>query len=144
MSKATQRGFTLIELVVVIVILGILAAFAVPRFISLESQARVAALDALRGSVLSASALSHSLYLASGSTSPVSMEGQSIVMVNGYPDRATIDNTLAQFTGFTYNETTGVFSKDGAPTPANCSFTYTAPAAADTPPTIPAPTVTGC
>ena len=41
--KKAQTGFTLIELVVVITILGILAAFAVPRFASLEGQARLAA-----------------------------------------------------------------------------------------------------
>ena len=49
--KRTVRhgGFTLIEVVVVITILAILAAFAVPRFASLEGQARLAATQALVG-----------------------------------------------------------------------------------------------
>ena len=51
MNKRIQDGFTLIELVVVVTILGILAAFAVPRFASLEGQARLASTQALAGSV---------------------------------------------------------------------------------------------
>ncbi|MDP2153412.1 MAG: prepilin-type N-terminal cleavage/methylation domain-containing protein [Methylotenera sp.] len=48
-----QRGFTLIELVVVIVILGILASSALPKFINLGREARVAAIQSLAGSVRS-------------------------------------------------------------------------------------------
>jgi hypothetical protein len=54
-------------------------------------------------------------------------------MVNGYPNLATIDDTLADLTGFTYNDTTGVFSKTGAA--ATCTVTY-AQAPANGAPTI--------
>jgi MSHA pilin protein MshA len=121
-TRAAQTGFTLIELVVVITILGILAAFAVPRFASLEVEAREASINALAGSVRSGSALAHALFLATGNN-PVSMEGQSIALVNGYPDLATIDDTLADLSGFSYDAGTGTFSMTGAP--ATCSFTYT-------------------
>ena len=101
MSKATQRGFTLIELVVVIVILGILAAFAVPRFINLQGEAREASVNALAGSVRSATALSHAVWLANGNVSPVAMEGQNIVMnAAGYPNADQIHLTLASLSGF--------------------------------------------
>ncbi len=135
-----QGGFTLIELVVVITILGILAAFAVPRFVSLETQARTAAIQALAGSVRSGAALSHALWLAQGQTSPVTMENQSITMVNGYPDLGTIDDTLADTSGFSYDAGTGVFAKTGAS--GTCTVTY-AQAAANGAPGVTVDT-TGC
>jgi len=144
MRNRIERGFTLIELVVVITILGILAAFAVPRFIALEGKAREAAANGLAGSLRSASALSHGMWLASGSPATIAMEGQTITMTNGYPDVASVANTLADTTGFTatVGATTVIFGKTGAPTPATCGATYTAATAA-----VPASTVTniaGC
>lgn len=57
--KTQQSGFTLIELIVVIVILGILAAVAVPRFVNLSDEAEQAAVDAIAGSMGSAMAINY-------------------------------------------------------------------------------------
>lgn len=138
MSRVRSSGFTLIELVVVITILGILAAFAIPRFVSLETEARIAATQGLAGSVRSASALAHGMWLAQNSPATVDMEGNTINITNGYPAAADIDDTLADFTGYTFATVgaTSTWTKDGATTPANCSVAYTQPAAAGQAPTI--------
>jgi MSHA pilin protein MshA len=144
--KINQGGFTLIELVVVITILGILAAFAVPRFARLEGQARLAATEALAGSLRSGAALAHALWLAQGSPATVTMEGQTITLVNGYPNVATIDDTLVEYNGFLLTTPGGTarFTKStpaGGPV-ANCYVTYT-PAAANAAPSV-VVTPTGC
>ena len=65
-SLKTQQGFTLIELVVVIVILGILAATAAPKFIDLTGDAKASTIQAVRGSVESATTLVHAKALIAG------------------------------------------------------------------------------
>lgn len=148
MNRKVRTGFTLIEFVVVITILGILAAFAVPRLASLDGQARLAATQALAGSVRSGASLAHALWVAQNDPASVSvtMEGQPIAMANGYPDATTIDETLVDYTGFALTTgATAVFTKTSpsGTAIANCFVTYTPPAAANQAPTV-VSTTGGC
>ncbi|WP_274620333.1 type II secretion system protein [Colwellia maritima] len=93
-----QTGFTLIELVVVIVILGILAVTAAPKFIDLQSDARTATLKAVKASMQSASALIHSKSLIAGVENDASA-ATSVVTVNGVQTQVNYGYPLADYTG---------------------------------------------
>ncbi|WP_457352701.1 type II secretion system protein [Roseateles sp. P5_D6] len=66
MNKSVQAGFTLIELVMVIVILGVLSAVALPKFVAVDDDAKQAAVNGFAGALSSASAINYAGRKANG------------------------------------------------------------------------------
>jgi MSHA pilin protein MshA len=137
-----ENGFTLIELVMVIVILGILAAFALPRFADLSTEARISTIQGAAGAIKSAAAIAHSKALAEGKTTgTITLEGKGIGLVYGYPSKDAILDA-AQISSDDFDVDTGtpsttIIRAKGVTTSANCQVSYAEPTAAN-----PAPTVT--
>jgi MSHA pilin protein MshA len=133
--RSLCKGISLVELVVIVTLVGILAAFAIPRFLHLENDVRASEVVALSVNLRSAAAMAHAQYLLSGSTlSAAKMEGRSVQLMNGYPNASSngILLAIADLSDFTASATpTSVtFSKIGAPVAALCAVTYHASPAA--------------
>ncbi len=128
-SRSRSEGFSLVELVVVITLLGLLCSFAIPRFTRLENDARASEVLALSLNLRSASAAAHAQYLESGGRlSFASLEGRIIQLTNGYPDAGPKGIRLAvpDLSSFTVSSspTSVTFSTTGAQAAAQCAVTY--------------------
>jgi MSHA pilin protein MshA len=132
--RSPQHGFTLIELVFVIVIIGILAAFAIPKFVDLTTDARAATAHGMLGTVRSAAEQVKALAIAQGkdddATSTVTVEGAPVTIAFGYPTAnaagigAAVQIGTSGFTPDTATVGTVEWEVTTADTPDNCKAAY--------------------
>ena len=168
--RRNNGGFTLIELIVVIVILGILAVTAAPKFVDLQSDARLATLNGMKAAINSAVSLTYGKSLVTGveknaTGSKVSINGEEVEVCYGYPCAAAtkIQKVLdiGVFEACSGNSTSGnstsardwcytgggdsessikIFVANGYSSGSKCYVEYTQPDASGKAPTVTLPT----
>jgi MSHA pilin protein MshA len=139
-GACTQRGFTLVEIITVVLILGVLAAVALPRYTDLTARARIAKVQHMAGTLRETAATFRAKCMVTSGCNVQSNNttftfadiGRTVWINFGYPDAGDtlgvnqID-TLVDTMGFvvsTPNTQMTRFASEGAPDPANCAAVY--------------------
>lgn len=139
-THGTHAGFTLIELVTVIVILGILAAVALPKFISMSNNARTTTLISMQGAIVSTAAMVYAKAAVNGvpmDNQPHAVDiggGVMVEVLNGYPDCSqqglpaalTFSSQYSYYAPGEWSSTCTFYVPGGANT-SNCGVVYNQP-----------------
>lgn len=130
----SQKAFTLSELLIVVAVLAMLAAAAVPRFYAINSEIRANAVQALAANVRSSAHLTHRIWLANGQPARLKVDGQVLEMRFGYPTEISIERIVVDSGDFNFEE--GYFSHRDTDSAAGCAALYIPPPNPDSEPAV--------
>ena len=165
--RRNNGGFTLIELIVVIVILGILAVTAAPKFIDLQSDARLATLNGMKAAINSAVSLTYGKSLVNGKEKEekvsITINGSPVYVCYGYPCAAATEIQKVLDIGefnkcdanstpagdWCYGEQTdtkkiNIYIANGYSTSSKCYVTYEQPTGVGVAPKVALPSDVSC
>ncbi|MFC3022927.1 type II secretion system protein [Vibrio zhugei] len=142
-----KGGFTLIELVIVMVILGILAITAAPKFLNLQDDAREAAAEGFKSAMKGAAEIVYSKAATEGqeaaSSATITIDGEAINIVFGYPvATSSALSKLVSGLGTDWNLVKGTrakevgYSSSRSPTTSDCYVSYNEATDKDSEPNI--------
>lgn len=121
--RPRQTGFTLIELIMVIVILGVLSAVAIPKYLDLKSDANQAAVNGVAGSLSSAASVNFAARTANSTNGVAVADCQDVAKaLQTYTTGNTYDTALPQNSGGKYTITS---AKLAAGSSGSCTLTFT-------------------
>lgn len=147
-----HAGFTLIELVVVVVLIGVLAAVAMPRFASMQKESRTAAMRTIAGNATSAFAVVYAKAAVQGvqtqASASIVMDGTTVQLKYGYPALLSALDVLqiSPVSGFSMvplSSVSGYVAPSGVANDANCRVVFTEASGIGSPATIQS-TLTDC
>lgn len=91
-NAQASQGFTIIELIMVFVILGVLSAYAFPRFADMSSQAETTVIEGALTSARASAGIAHAHWLAAGRPDSITIDGLKVITQNGYPTANSAKN----------------------------------------------------
>ncbi len=120
-----QKAFTFSELLIVVAMLAMLAAVAVPRFYAINSEIRAGAVEALAVNVQSSADLINHIWLSNGQPARLTIDGQLLEMRFGFPTENSIDEIVVNSGDFVFQD--GYFNHRDLLSTPGCAVLYIAP-----------------
>ena len=136
-----QRAFTFSELLIVVAVLAVLAAAAVPRFIAINSEIRASAVEGLAANVRSSAELTNRILISNGQPARLTVAGRVLETRFGYPTERSISEIVINSGDFIFND--GYFKHRELSSEQGCAVLYIPPSNPDSAPIV-IPYTDGC
>jgi prepilin-type N-terminal cleavage/methylation domain-containing protein len=129
-----QRAFTFTELLIVVAVLAMLAAAAMPRFVAINKEVRAGAVEALATNVRSSAHLTNRIWLSNGRPARLTVDGQMLEMRFGYPTENSISEVVVNSGDFLFK--VGYWQHKELMSTPGCAVLYIPPPNSESEPVV--------